>query len=70
MELKLKCLEDCYLQQSDNEEAFYVKSGDIILGSIRDSEKGIRIQQPDGSYSFPYYISDIEKSFTAIWEDK
>lgn len=37
---------------------------------IRDCEEGIRIQQPDGSFSYSYYVSDIEKSFTAIWEDK
>lgn len=37
---------------------------------IRDGEEGIRIQQPDGTFSYPYYVSDIEELFTAIWEDK
>ena len=67
MELKLKCTNDCYLETSN----FKCKVGDIIFALILDSDKGgIRLQCPDGSYSFPYYISDIEKSFTAIWEDK
>lgn len=70
MELKLKCLEDCGFQQPNNGEIFHIKKGDIVIGSIHDGEEGIRIQQPDGSFSYPYYVSNIEELFTAIWEDK
>lgn len=70
MKLKLKCLEDCGFQQPYSKEIFHVKAGDVVVGMIRDGEEGIRIQQPDGSFSYPYYVSDIEELFTAIWEDK
>ena len=70
MELKLKCLEDCGFQHPYSKEIFHVKAGDVIIGMIRDGEEDIRIQQPDGSFSYPYYVSDIEELFTAIWEDK
>ena len=42
----------------------------IKKGERSNGEEGIRIQQPDGSFSYPYYFSDIEELFTAIWEDK
>jgi len=69
MELKLKCTNDCQFMSSDY-ESFSHKAGDITNALLLEHDGGIRLQCPDGSYSFPYYISDIEKCFTAIWEDK
>ena len=59
MIIKLRCINNCVL--NDGSVRFY--RNDIVNAMIGDSEYGIRIQKPDGIYSLPYYISDIEMYF-------
>lgn len=59
MIIKLRCINDCVLD--DGSVRFY--RNDIVNAIIGGSEYGIRIQKPDGTYSLPYYISDIEMYF-------
>ena len=71
MKLKLKCINSCRFEETPEYGIFNYNKGDIVNAIIRDNsnEGCIRIQRPDGSYSFPHYISNIEWYFTAIWND-
>lgn len=64
MELKLKCIKDCQL------EDMTIKQGENIRALIIDGEGGIRFQQPDKVYTLPYYISDIEDCFITDFDEE
>ena len=64
MTLKLKCVKDCYLEE------ITIKRGDVVRALITDGENGIRFQQPDKIYSYPYYISDVEDCFISAFDEE
>lgn len=65
MTIKLRCVEDCVLNGVTHYDDTIFHKGDVANASICDYEYGIRIQKPDGRYSFPYCIENIEKYFVA-----
>ena len=66
MIIKLRFINNCML--NNYSVRFY--RNDIFNATICDSEYGIRIQKPDGTYSLPYYISDIETCFVGDGVDQ
>lgn len=66
MIIKLRCINNCML----NNDGVRFYRNDIVNATIYDSEYGIRIQKPDGTYSLPYYISDIETCFVGEGVDQ
>lgn len=66
MIIKLRCINNCIL----NNDGVRFYRNDIVNATICDSEYGIRIQKPYGTYSLPYYISDIETCFVGEGVDQ
>ena len=65
MVIKLRCVKDCVLDGTMRRDDIVFHKGDMANATICDYEYGIRIQKPDGVYSFPYHIENIEKYFVA-----
>ena len=63
MKIKLRCVQECMLDEMP------IHVNDSVSAVISDYE-GIRIQEPDGVYSFPYHISDIEKYFVSDFDEE
>ena len=66
MIIKLRCINNCIL----NNDGVRFYRNDIVNSTICDSEYGIRIQKPDGTYSLSYYIPDIETCFVGEGVDQ
>lgn len=66
MIIKLRCINNCIL----NNDGVRFYRNDIVNATICDSEYGICIQKPDGTYSLSYYISDIETCFVGEGVDQ
>lgn len=64
MTFKLRCILDCRLEEMT------VKRGDTIRAIIGPGEDGIRFLQPDGVYTFPYYLDEMEGYFVSEFDDE
>lgn len=64
MRIKLRCVQECMLDEMP------IHVDDVVYATINDDEKGIRVQEPDGVYSFPYNINDIEKYFVSEFDEE